>query len=181
MAKVIRRAAAMAIVLTLAVSSPASAFPLFGHKHAKLVKTRSRIGDWQLHISRNPFSGEIACQLRSQNNNAVYMAGAVGFRFKRKWNVAEAVYRLDGGPPQQSRDDVPALRALGTPMDRGGMDNASAGIVWIPFARLEGANSVAIAPLRDRRPKMFHYRGLRGLHEIAVARGCSPDSRFVER
>jgi hypothetical protein len=176
-----RRLAALVLGLAMTIPSPASALPLFGSKGPKIIKTKSRIGDWQLQISRNPFSGQIACRLRARNKNAFYMSGAVGFRFKRKWNVADAVYRLDGGAPQQSRDDLPELRALNTPMDRGGMDNASQGIVWIPFAKLMQANSVAIAPRRDRKAKIFHYRGLKGLHEIAVARGCASGNHFVER
>lgn len=171
------------IVFALAVllgASPAWAH-LIGPRHALVQRNSTTMGDWRLDIAHNRFSDELVCRLRARDGHAIYLAHAVGFRFKHGWDVANAVYRLDDGAPRQARDDLPELIVQGTPVDRGGMDNANGGIVWVPFARLAESDSIAIEARPDRAARVFHFRGLIGLHEIAVARGCTPDSRFVER
>lgn len=167
------------IVLALAATTPTLALSFLPH-HPKVTHTSTREGDWRLEVTKDSFTGEVACRLRVRNHKALYRAGAVGFRFKHKWNVDDAVYRVDGGEPHALRDDLPDLVARGVPLDRGGMENASGGIVWVPYERLSGANTIAIEP-RDRRAVTFHFRGLASLHDIALAQGCTPESRFVER
>lgn len=147
--------------------------------HPAVARHRTSVGDWQLDIRFNRFSNEVTCRLRATNGRARYQGGAVGFRFARSWDVAEAVYRLDGGPPHAWRDDLPELVNLGTPIESGGLANPTGGVVWIPLHRLESINSIAIQPRRDRRARIFHFRGLKGLYELAQARGCISDSRFV--
>lgn len=166
--------------LILAVATPVSALTILPH-HPKISHESTRLGDWRLEIAKNSFSGEVACRLRARNHKALYNAGAVGFRFKHKWNVEDAVYRIDGGEPHAWRDDLPDLIAHGAPLDRGNMENTSDGVVWVPYERLTEANTIAIEPRRDRRAVTFHFRGLAPLHEKALAQGCTPESRFVER
>ncbi len=161
-------------------ASNAQAGLLSSHR-VELDRNTTRLGDWELAIAHNPFADSIVCRLRARDHRIFFEREAVGFRFNAKWDVSHAVYRLDGGSPRASRDDLPALISVGTPIDRGGMDNASRGIVWIPFERLEQVNSVRIAARPNHQPKTFHLRGLNALHAIAVARGCVPESRFVER
>lgn len=169
----------MALVV-LSLVEPGLAAPVFLH-HAKIVRTKQRIGDWEVEISRDPFSERQACRLRAANHAAFYANGAVAFRFKSRGDLREAVYRVDGAAPRHSRDDLPQLLALKVPIDRGGMDNASGGLVWIPYDRLVEANQVTIQAQPNRKPSDFQFRGLRAPHDIAIARGCAPDSRFVER
>jgi hypothetical protein len=168
-----------ALLVAVVAAFPAHA-DVLGPHHPRITYETTRLGDWRLDIARDPFSGGIACRLRSGDHKAFYRADAVGFRFAAKWNVAQAVYRLDGGEPRTQRDDLPELIASGTPLDRGGMDNASGGVVWVPFETLRQANMIAIAPRPDRRAVTLHFRGLIALHDIAVERGCSPESSFVE-
>ena len=168
------------VALVAAVPGMALAWPFVPHR-PNITTEATSLGDWRLDIARDRFSGEIACRLRARDHKAFFRAGAVGFRFRSAWNVDQAVYRLDGGAPRAFRDDLPSLIARGVPLDRGGMDNASRGIVWVPFENLASANAIAIEPRSDRRAVTFHFRGLVALHEIAVARGCSPAIRFVER
>lgn len=156
----------------------AMALPFFP-RHPPLVKHRSKAGDWRLDIVRNEFSGEISCRLRSKDKRMVYHAGAIGFRFKRKWDVHGAVYRLDKGEPRAWRGDLPELVRLGAAIDGGAVENASGGVVWLAFARLREVNSVTIQPRTDRKARTFHLRGLGGLYESALGQGCSPDSRFA--
>lgn len=153
--------------------------PFLRH-HENIVLTKTRFDGWALEIARNPFSERQTCNLRATNNRAFYANGAAAFRFRPRWNVREAVYRLDGAAPRHNRNDVSPLLALKVPIDRGGMDNASGGLVWIPYDRLVAANQVTIQPQPGRKLTDFQFRGLRSLHDIAIARGCVPERRFVE-
>jgi hypothetical protein len=167
---------ALLIVAAPLSSAGSTSLPAYA---SRTVRHRTEAGDWRLDISRNQFSQDVVCRLRSRNRRAVYSGGAVGFKFPRRWNVHEAVYRLDSGAPRAWRNDLPELLRLRTPVDTGGMDNPSSGIVWIPMRLLADANSVVIEPRLDRRPQAFHFRGLKGLYDLAVEAGCVPDSRFV--
>lgn len=166
--------------LILAVATPVSALTILP-RHPKISHESTRLGDWRLDIAKNSFSGEIVCRLRARNLKGFYSAGAVGFRFKHKWNVEDAVYRIDDGEPRAVRDDLSDLVARGVPLDRGNMENASGGVVWIPYERLAEADTITIEARSDRRAVTFHFRGLASLHDLAQERGCTPDSRFVER
>lgn len=143
------------------------------------VHHRSAVGDWELDVARNAFSGKIVCRLRAPKARAFYEGGAIGFRFDRDWDVSEAVYRIDGGPPRASRDDLPELTALGTPYDQGGMANPGQGVVRVPWRRIADANIIAIQPRRDRRVRTIRLLGLKGLRSVALTQGCTPDVRFV--
>ena len=161
----------------LCLSTAAAALPLLP-KHPRVARHRTEMGAWRLDVATNPFSGTVVCRLRDRHGQAVYQQGAIGFRFRGGWDVAKAVYRLDGGPPRLWRNDLPELLRLGTPIDTGGIDNPTQGIVWIPLSRLGGVNAITIQPRPDRAQRVFHIGGFRGLYEAAIARGCT-DSRFV--
>jgi len=172
----IRQAMTLVIALALAAPSPARAA-----RHGDVRRERLTLGDWRLDIARDRFSGGIACRLAARDHFAVYRAQAVAFRFGSRRDVGNAVYRVDGGPPRVSRDDVPRLIAAGVPLDRGSMDFPQAGLVWVPLSVLRQGNSVAIEPGPGQHARQFHFRGLIALHDMAVERGCTPESRFVER
>lgn len=148
-------------------------------RHPPVARNHATVGDWRLDIARNRFSQDMTCRLRARHKRAFYQAGAVAFRFDDDWDVAAAVYRIDGKEPRRWREDLPELVRIGAPIDRGGVENAMRGLVWIPLRRLTEANSIAIQPRTDRVATTFHFRGLKGLYETAIARGCFPDSRFV--
>ena len=149
--------------------------------HADVRREHTVLGDWQLDIARDQFSGEIACRLAARDHHAFYRAHAIAFRFRTGRDVSHAVYRIDAGPPHVSRDDLSMLVASEVPLDRGPMDNAREGLVWVPFDVLRRGNSVAIEPGPGLRPRQYHFRGLIALHDIAVERGCTPENRFVAR
>ncbi len=148
---------------------------------AHVAHERMRQGNWQLDMARDRFSGALACQLRSRDNRMIYRSGGVGFRFYRVPRVTEAVYRIDGGDARAARDDLPRLIVLGTPIDHGSMTDPTDGIVWVPYEHLTQARSIAIAPQRGGSPRVFRLGGLVALHDIAVTRGCAPESRFVDK
>lgn len=167
------------IALVCAGSTPAAA-SLLQFDPPLITHETLRLDDWQLDLARNRFSGALACRLRARNARAMYRADAVGFRFNATRDVTRAVYRIDTGAPRVAREDLPELIAHGVPMDRGGMGNANGGIVWIPLAALRSATTVTIAPRPDHRPVTWRLRGLVGLHDLAIDRGCSPEASFVE-
>jgi hypothetical protein len=137
-------------------------------------------GDWRLDLSRDRFSGSVACRLRAHGGRQIYRAGAVGFDVDAP-DVMGAAYRIDGGDPIAARDDLPQLIAQHVPLERGGMDDPSGGYVWIPFNRLAKAGWVAIEPQPGARPKVVRLNGLVALHDLALQRGCAPDGVFVEQ
>lgn len=161
----------------LACHAATAGLPASAHRLA-VERHRTTVGDWRLDIARDTFSGLVSCRLRARNGKASYVGRAVGFRFKRTWDVAEAIYRIDGGPPRASRDDRAELIGLRAPVETGGMMNPTEGIVWIPFARLAAANSVEIVARPGKRSRTYHFHGLKGLLAIGQARGCRPEGRF---
>lgn len=172
------RTLAVAIMPIAALSACAHPRVPFAPRHPQVVLKKSAMGDWRLERRRNPFSEAMACRLRARDGKAFFQGGAIAFRFPAGWDVHEAFYRLDRGVPQSWRDDLPELVRIGVPIDQGGVVNASAGLVWIPWRKLTEANRVAIQARPNRAARIFHLGGLKGLYEAAVAQGCAPDSRF---
>ena len=156
----------------------AAAWPVAVAARPPIIRHRTVIGSWRLDVNRDSFSGAVACRLRGPNG-AFYQGGAIGFQFGHRQNVTQAVYRIDRGEPRLSRDDLPELTELGTPLDIGPMTNPQGGVVHIPWRLLRSATSIAIQPAPGRRPRTFHLGGVRGLRDLALARGCMPDARFV--
>ena len=137
-------------------------------------------GDWRLDVSRDRFTGSIACRLRAHGGRQIYRAGAVGFAVGAP-NAMNAAYRIDGGDTVAARGDVLRLITQHVPLERGGMDDPSGGYVWIPFDRLDKATLVAIEPWPGARPKVVRLNGMVALHDLALTRGCAPDGVFVEQ
>ena len=154
---------------------------LFAHVITQVTHKRVRQGDWRLEIAWDRFSGGVACQLHSFDDGEIYRAVAVGFRFSSGWDVARAVYRLDGGAARTARDDLPRLIEFCVPIDRSTLDHAANGIGWISFELLANADNIAIEPRPGKRVRQFHIRGLGALHDTAMANGCVPEGRFVEQ
>ena len=169
-----KAAAALLLLLTVAALSPAASA-----RSATVVRHRTAIGGWRLEIARDAFSGEVACRLREARGRAFYQGGAIGFRVAHGRSAAASVYRIDGGTPRAWRDDLPELMALGTPVDTGPMADPNDGIVRIPWRVLAAANSVAIQAGPHRSPRTFRLGVVHGLRALALARGCTPDARFV--
>ncbi|WP_428334192.1 hypothetical protein [Novosphingobium sp.] len=138
-------------------------------------------GDWHLTVARDKFSGELACLLKSRDGRAIYRSGGVGFQFHFVKSVTDAVYRVDRGEARATRDDLPRLIKLNTPIDHGSMPDPTNGVVWVPYDQIAQARAIAIEPQRGDPVRVFRLRGLAALHDLATARGCAPESRFVEK
>lgn len=167
-------------IIALTFAEHCRARPFLLHD-AEIVQAKTQIGDWILETARDPFSESQTCRLRAADHRAFYANGAVAFRLHARRDQRGAVYRLDDAAPRYVRDDLPQLLALQVPIDRGGMDNASKGLVWIPYDRLVEADKITIKLQHSNKLWEFRFRGLQLLYDIAQARGCTPDSRFVER
>lgn len=174
------KASLLALAAICAASSGCAGPHLpFTHRHAPIIRHRQEAGEWRLEIRRDRFSEEISCRLFARNHRMSFQGGAVAFRFPRGWNTTHAIYRIDGNEPRHWREDIPALIRIGAPFDQGGIVNPSRGLVWIPRVQIAEASKIAIEARPDRAPVTFHLRGLDGLYQSAVDRGCSPDSRFA--
>jgi len=165
----------MAVAAALAIQVRAEARVPYGVAHELYYK-----GDWRLDVARDRFSGTVACRLRAHGGRQIYRAGAVGFAVGAR-NVIDATFRIDDGDPVAERNEVPRLIALHVPLERGGMDNPSGGYVWIAFDYLDKAGAVAIEPYPGAHPKVVRLTGLVALHDLALTRGCTPDTVFFER
>lgn len=168
----------MAICVALCGSAAGHAPP--ARNAARVDRHRVEAGDWQLLTARDHFSGEATCWLRASNDEAFVVGGAVAFAFPKSWNTHAAIYRIGGDATRQWRDDLPELLRLGTPMDRGSVENPAQGLVWLPLRRLDEVTSVEIAPQPGRPPRRFNFRGLKGLYQTALSQGCTPASRLVK-
>ena len=135
---------------------------------------RSTAGEWHLQFSRDRFAGTTTCRIRTRDGRIALEQGALAFRFGRRTEVSRATHRIDGGPPCALRDDLPRLIRAGVPLDRGGLANPTAGLVWIALERLPDARVVAIQRAPGRPPRLFSLRGLDGILETARAGGCQP-------
>ena len=147
---------------------------------ASRIATQKRsLGAWRLEITKDRFSAESLCRLRSRNHKMLHVAHAVGFRMGRRADVLQAAFRIDGGEPQRWRDQLPELARLKVAIDGRDMDRPTDGIVWLPASLVEDAGQVAIQARPGKRAKTFRMRGFAGLREIGRERGCAPEARFV--
>jgi hypothetical protein len=159
-------------------ASPAQA-GLLDRQFTVMQRTTIKQDQWRLDLARNPFSEQLVCHLSARNGRAFYQAGAVAFHFNSRWNTSAAAYRLDNGPPRLMRDDLPELIGLKAPIDRGGLENATQGLVWVPFRLIAPAQAIAIAPTAIHAPRRFPLAGLVALRALAATRGCTTESAFV--
>jgi len=175
------RATALSGFASISASMAAMAFaPALARVPHGVAREHYRQGDWRLDVSRDRFSGAVACRLRAHGGRQIYRAGAVGFAVGAL-DMTHAAYRIDGGDPVAARSNVPQLIAQHVPIELGGLDNPSGGYVWIPLDKLATADWVAIEPRPGARPKVVRLTGMIALHDLAVTHGCTPDAVFVER
>jgi len=106
-----------AAAICAAVSGCAGPRVPFTHRHPPTSRHREEAGDWRLEIRRDKFTGEIACRLYARKHKAIFLGGAVAFRFHKDWNTGRAIYRLDGHAPRHWREDITELIRIG--VDRG--------------------------------------------------------------
>jgi len=134
---------------------------------------------WRLLVSRDDFSRDTQCRLRSANGRMVYRPHALGFRFGRDQDLLGTWVRIDEGDPVRWRDMFPELARARVMMTSRDMRSPTDGIVWIPASLLTGAASVKIQTERGKQPHIFLLGNFQQVLESARAEGCTPEERFI--
>lgn len=168
----LRSALTVFALAAVSLSVPSAAKP---HSHSY----RINLEGWRLHVDTDPFSGDVACRLKTTSGKVIYVAHGLGFRLGRHKDVMDAWVRIDGGKPFRWRDTLPELARLRVAIDGRDMASPTDGIVWLPSALLEKAGRIDIQSAAGRRAKVFDLRGFAGLREMGRQRVCSPETRFV--
>jgi hypothetical protein len=136
-------------------------------------------GGWELAIRHSPFSEQTRCLLGARNGRIHYQPGALGFAMGTKRAVANAWYRVDDASAVWWRDRWPDLVAADVQFDRGGLDNPTAGIVWIPLGEVVSAKRVTLSCSDFSRPRVFVLGGFAPMLAAAKRLGCTSDADFL--
>lgn len=134
---------------------------------------------WRLSVSRDDFSGDVRCRLRSADGRMIYRPRALGFRFDRDDNLSGAWVRIDEGDPLRWRDMFPELARARVMMSGRDLDSPTGGMIWVPAPMLSGAASIRIQTERGKKPRVFHLEDFQHALERARAQGCMPEERFI--
>lgn len=113
---------------------------------------------WVLEVRRDRFLNASTCVVRSRRVS--YASGLVTFQFDGKLNTAEAVYRIDQGPPRAAADVAVASAGLGARHFTGNLRNPSGGRVFLPMSQLEAASMLEVRPNPKKRSRAFKLQGL---------------------
>jgi hypothetical protein len=170
-----------ALAASLSFSAPAAAklrLPLFSGPTQQRILTYG-LGDWSLRIVTKTFSGDVRCRLATNNGRIVYVANALGIRFSKHAPVTDAWVKIDDGAAQRWRDMLPALATQRTPIDGRDMDSPTDGIVWLPIAVVEEADTVLIQLREDKHAEVFSLARFSELREAGRRLGCDPETRFI--
>ncbi len=132
---------------------------------------------WAVTLRHDAFTGQLECNMHSDDGRMLYQPSAVGFRFRHsRRDTLDAWYRLEDGPAQRWRDRFPTLIAAGVAIDGPGLDDPTDGIVWLPEADVSAVNEVTIRPTRKARPQTFHLGDFAALANAVRRLGCWPRS-----
>jgi hypothetical protein len=134
------------------------------------VLTQKRIGDWTLTVQHDPFADQTGCRLASGRQS--YERGALVIRLPRKIDTADAVYRIDKGPPMFVSWDRSTLASLGFALWQDDLENPSAGLVRIPVAKLATASTVQVEARPGNRVWTFSLKGFPAALAAAKQAGC---------
>jgi len=146
-------------------------------RHARV--DRYAAGGWTLRVVRDAFTDVRTCDLRSLHPAMIYRAGAIAFAFRSRMGTEEAWYRLDGANPVRWADRIPMLTAMGVPIDQGGLENPTGGLVWIPAGELRSTNEIQIRPRPGSSVKRFRLGGFAPMLAAARRLGCAADTDFA--
>jgi hypothetical protein len=137
-----------------------------------VVKSYRYLGRWQLEMARDPFTGGVACTLRS--GPMTFTTGAMTFQFSKRIDTFPALYRIDDRPAASWRSNAMALAARRVKIADETLDNPSRGQVLIPDDLLSGAHVVSIRIAANRAVTTFRLDGLAPAVEVVRATACGP-------
>jgi hypothetical protein len=131
-----------------------------------------RIETWRLVVHQERFSGETICVLRT--HDAYFERGVVMFKLPARENVADALFRIDGGAARSIRDNDLDIAKAGLPVYQDGKDPRDPGLARVPAPLLQGARVVQFQVRLGGRAYRFDVRGLDAALAVAMASGCQP-------
>jgi hypothetical protein len=146
------------------------ALPL--HSSEKQAETQ-HLGVWTLQASPDSFTGARSCRLSGAHME--YRRGAVVFHFSGGTDTSAAVYRVDGGPPVETRSELMDMAHRGFAIYDDRLANPSAGVVRVPQGRLIDARSVSIRPSAKAAVTTFKLDGFGAALAAARSAGCGSE------
>lgn len=147
--------------------------PWLGHP-SEVHRERHRVGPWTLTVVQDRFAGRTQCRLAARDMD--YQRGALVIHLSPKADTFDAVYRIDGGPPQSVRADALELLRLGFALHQDDLANPSGGLVRIPADRLAGATRVDVEARPGAPVYTFRVDALAPALDAARAAGCGPEA-----
>ncbi len=155
----------------LALTVLLSFAPFWGH--GETHRERSQIGAWTLRVESDQFAARQICQLSRPRVD--YHRQALVFHLSSRADTANAVYRIDDGPPRAVRSDAMDLARLGFALYNDDLTNPSGGLVRIPRQRIMDAREVSIQAKAMAAPVKFRIDGFGAALDAARAAGCGVD------
>ena len=135
---------------------------------------RRHLGAWTLEARTDAFTGARSCRLSASHMD--YRRGAVVLRLPRWEDTSAAVYRVDAGPPVDTRAEAMEMARRGFALNDDTLTNPSGGLVRIPEEQLASAKIVWVRADAKSRPEVFKIAGLSAALDAAHAAGCPPDA-----
>lgn len=151
-----------------ALPNPFRDLPFF-HPH-DVHTSRYGIQGWRLDVHKDGFAEHTACEL--QRGPVSVRRGVATFRFGDGVDTANAVMRVDGGPPQNVGLHAVEAAGLGAPMLGGDLGNPSGGRVAVPLRLVAGAHEVDLRPVKWHDHRQFKLDGLEAALQAAQGQGC---------
>ncbi len=146
---------------------------LWPWRHAPaLVVERHRLGAWTVETRDDRFAGRRTCRVTAPG--LTYERGALVVRLGRRTDTADAVYRVDDGPPVAVRSELMDMARRGFAIDQDDLANPSGGVVRIPEARLSQARRISIRAGVNRTIVRVGVTGFAAALDSAHAAGCAP-------
>ena len=135
--------------------------------------TRQQIGQWTLAVKHDRFTGALSCSLTAPQMS--FERAALTFRFSRRTETFDAVYRVDAGPAFSWRLSAMALAAHGVQLQTDDAANPSGGRVILPYSALVGGKTVWIRPSEKQRAWPFRIDDLASAVTAAKDAGCGTE------
>ena len=139
------------------------------------VKHRyGEVAHWKFHLTDDRFSGVKQCQIT--RGPIQVEKGFVRFQLGRSADSADAIYSIDGQPPQNWTVVSPELVKAGIDVEEDNLSNPSGGVVFLPLEMVRDAHEVRIRASGWVSPRIYKISGLPTSLDLAKEQGCDVTS-----
>ena len=125
---------------------------------------------WRFTVRQDRFRGQTTCAI--YKHDIRYADGVITFRFGRGVDTANALFRLDNGPPREAGSVAVEAAGLGARFNGPSLRNPSDGEVHIPADIVGQATTVGLQPNSKSNHRTFNLSGLPRALEMAKAQHC---------